>query len=186
MYQNTLVNSTVAIGRNARTAANDATFGWHSSTGPDLDQRDGHVFVNNLLVGTEEYTRPLLSVWQPDSLCAGLGKSQLTQFDNTVFVKRGSGASTPPILWSPVTSGECQMAFESIESFRKVVPQFAAQSLLFVGDIPLFKNPHGGNFQLLKEFPGSKAAAPVPDDVRAALGIPRTGIRFVGAYSPSP
>jgi len=186
MVQNTLVNSTVSIGRNARTAANDATFGWHSSTGPGVDQRDGHVFANNLLTATEGYHRPLLSVWQPDSMCAHLNRPQLNGFDNNVYVKGGAGASTPPILWSPATKSECQMAFESIESFRKVAPEFSAQSLMFADDIPLFKNPELGNYQLLDSFPGSKAAAPVPDEIRSALGLPQKGVKYLGAYPPSP
>ena len=33
VYQNTFVNSTVCIGRNGRSPANDGLFGWHSGTG---------------------------------------------------------------------------------------------------------------------------------------------------------
>ena len=64
IYQNTFVNSTACIGRNGRVAAGDR-FGWHASTGPDVEKRDGHEFVNNLLTGDASYQRPLLFVWQP-------------------------------------------------------------------------------------------------------------------------
>ncbi len=67
IYNNTFVNSIACVGRNGRVAAGDR-FGWHATTGPDVDERDGHVFVNNLLVGCTEFTRPLLFVWQPASL----------------------------------------------------------------------------------------------------------------------
>jgi hypothetical protein len=58
MYQNTFVNSVACIGRNARTAAGDH-FGWHASTGPDIDKREGHAFVNNLLTADGNFDRPL-------------------------------------------------------------------------------------------------------------------------------
>ena len=54
VYQNTFVNSTACFGRDKRSAAGDH-FGWHPSTGPDVDQRFGHVFVNNLLTGDAEF-----------------------------------------------------------------------------------------------------------------------------------
>jgi len=63
IYQNTFVNSTACIARNARSAVGDH-FGWHPSTGPNVDERDGHIFVNNLLTGDENFNRPLLYVWQ--------------------------------------------------------------------------------------------------------------------------
>jgi hypothetical protein len=50
------VNSTASIGRKERSAVGDH-FGWHPSTGPDVDERDGHVFVNNLLTAGENYHR---------------------------------------------------------------------------------------------------------------------------------
>ena len=65
IYHNTFVNSVACIGRNGRNAVADH-FGWHPSTGPDVDKRDGHIFVNNLLTNDYNFDRPLLFVWQPD------------------------------------------------------------------------------------------------------------------------
>ena len=60
MYQNTLVNSTACVSSSERSAVGDH-FGWHPATGPDVDERDGHVFVNNLMTGDDGFNRPLLS-----------------------------------------------------------------------------------------------------------------------------
>jgi hypothetical protein len=138
MYQNTLVNSTVTIARNARAAANDAIFGWHSSTGPDVEKRDGHVFVNNLLAGEEKYRRPLLFVWQPDSLCRQLGMPQLKQVDHTTFVQRSE--SNVLIVGSPANNRDCQMEFESLEGFQKMYPVFSAHRRSSGGTVPAFKS----------------------------------------------
>ena len=54
--------------RNERSAVGDH-FGWHPATGPDVDEREGHVFVDNLLVASEASTRPLLRFEQPPALC---------------------------------------------------------------------------------------------------------------------
>jgi parallel beta-helix repeat protein len=87
IYQNTMINSTICIGRNGRSPATDGTFGWHSGTGPDVDKREGHVFVNNLLFSNKNFNKQLLFVWQPESLCKQLAKPQLKQLDYNVYVQ---------------------------------------------------------------------------------------------------
>jgi len=185
IYNNTLVNSTVTIARNARTAANDALFGWHSSTGPDVEKRDGHVFVNNLLTGDKNYRRPFMFVWQPDSLCKRLSRPMLKQFDNDVFVRSTDQSATPLLRWSPTMTDACQAAFESLESFQKMFPEFSARSRSFGDDVPLFRNRELGNYQLSQTFPGSGAASALPGEIAKALGISKN-LRFVGAYPPLP
>ena len=54
VYHNTLVNAPASFERTERSATNDH-FGWHPQTGPDVDQREGHVFVGNLLVATASF-----------------------------------------------------------------------------------------------------------------------------------
>ena len=186
IYQNTLVNSTVCIGRNARSAANDRLFGWHSSTGPDVDNRDGHIFVNNLLTGDENYRRPHLSVWQPDSLCKRLGKPQLKQLDYNVYVQDSNNDSAPLIMWSPAANSDCRMAFESPESLRKVYPPFAVHSRSFAGGVPLFKSRELGKYELLRASPASNDGSELPGEIRKLLSVPENGPRFVGAYPPIP
>ena len=51
-YHNTFVDTPASFERNERSAVGDH-FGWHPAPGPDVDKRDGHVFVGNLLVAGE-------------------------------------------------------------------------------------------------------------------------------------
>ncbi|MFH0990091.1 MAG: right-handed parallel beta-helix repeat-containing protein [bacterium] len=183
VYQNTLVNSTVCIGRNERTAANDRTFGWHSSTGPDVDKRDGHVFVNNLLTGNSTYHRPLLFVWQPASLCKQLPNSQLRQLDYTVYVRTIETTQAPLIVWSPAPGEECQVGFESLSDLRKLYPEFSGNSLsLYNYHGPLFKSTELGNYQLLPEFPGANSGIQLPVEISKFLRLSKGNGPYVGAY----
>jgi parallel beta-helix repeat protein len=186
LYQNTLVNSTVCIGRNARTAANDRMFGWHSSTGPDVDKRDGHVFVNNLLTGDADYRRPLLFVYQPDSLCRQLPTPLLKQLDNNVYI-RSNETSSPLIVWSPAPGGQCQARFQSLEDLRRLYPAFSASSHYY-GNYsgPLFKSRELGNYELLPTSPGAKSGSPLPAEIRRLLGQSNRAGGYVGAYPQVP
>lgn len=186
IYQNTLVNSTVTIGRNGRTPANDAMFGWHSSTGPEVAAREGHVFVNNLLVGDKTYQRPLLSVWQPDSLCRQLSAPQVKQLDHNVYVRPSAENAGALILWSAGKNQDCRTGYQSLNGFRSAWPAFSTSSLSFTGSIPLFKSPELGNYQLIQSFPGSAAAAPLPADIGGLLGKQAKDLKYIGAYLPSP
>jgi parallel beta-helix repeat protein len=180
MYQNTLVNSTACISRSERSAVGDH-FGWHPATGPDVDQREGHVFVNNLLYGEANSIRPLLFVWQRDILCERLTRPQLSQLDHNVFVKSSAQKAMPMILWSPVANDSCIIGFDSPDELNKLHPEFSAHSKLFTDFIP-FKSKELGNYQLLPAFPGTKAAAPLPDELKQLLNRPKKEVTYVGAY----
>jgi parallel beta-helix repeat protein len=185
MYNNTFVNSTVCIGRNERSAANDH-FGWHPSAGPDVNEREGHVFVNNLLTADEDFNRPLLAFSQPPVLCKLLNKPQVKQLDNNVFVRRGD-AYGDQILWSPAPNTRCQEPFASPEDMHKAYPEFSANSRNFVNYAgPLFKNPKQGDYHLLKTFEGSGAATKLPSEIGKLLGLSQTNAPFIGAYQPIP
>jgi parallel beta-helix repeat protein len=186
VYQNTFVNSVAFFGRNERSAVGDP-FGWHPSTGPDVNERDGHVFVNNLLTVDENYRGPLLVLWQPEKLCERLNKPQVKQLDYNVYVRGGDRASEPLILWSPAAGDNCQMRFESPEGLQKLHPEFSAHSKYFANyNGPLFKSPELGNYQLLQAFPGSTAATTLPSETGELLGRPKQDARFTGAYPPLP
>ncbi len=186
IYHNTLINSTVSIGRTPRTAEGDH-FGWHPSTGPDVDERDGHVFVNNLLTGDESFDRPLLFVWQTSNLCERLDKPMMKKLDYNVYVRDTDKTSRPLIYWSPAMNEDCQLSFESPEELNKQHPEFSANSKYFANyDGPLFRSHELHNYQLLQEFPGSRAASVLPDEIRKLLIYPKKGARFVGAYPVCP
>jgi hypothetical protein len=184
IYQNTLINSIASIGRTPRTAEGDH-FGWHASTGPDVDERDGHVFVNNLLTGEENFNRPMLFVWQTSNLCERLDKPMMKQLDYNVYVRDTDKTSRPLIYWSPVMNENCQLSFESPKDLHDLHPEFSANSQYFANyNGPLFRSHELGNYQLLKGFPGSKAVSRLPVKIRKLLGYPKKGQRFVGAYPP--
>ncbi|MBN2104906.1 right-handed parallel beta-helix repeat-containing protein [bacterium] len=181
ILQNTLVNSTVSIARTSRIAAGDR-FGWHASTGPDVDERDGHILMNNLLTGDENFHRPLLTFWQPKSLCDRLHTPQVQTLDHNVYV-RASVTSTPLIYWSPVKHPEdCQAALESPEDLTNLHPAFSANSRYFFDyHGPLFKCRELGNYQLSNKFTGSEAAAPLPATIEKFLGK-SSSVQYIGAY----
>jgi parallel beta-helix repeat protein len=187
LYQNTLINSTVCISRNERTAANDRMFGWHSSTGPDVDKRDGHIFVNNLLTGDSRYTRPLLNVWQPPSLCQQLPSPLVKQFDHNVYVRYAEELSSPVILWCPAHGEQCQAAFATVTDLNKLYPEFEANGLSLAGySGQLFKSATLGNYQLLPTAPGAKSAIALPEEIRKLLGQTKKTAPYVGAYPQMP
>ena len=184
IYNNTFVNSTACIGRNERSAVGDH-FGWHPSTGPDVDERDGHIFVNNLLTGDKDFNRLLLYVWQPAMLCDRVTNSQLKQLDHNVYVSGSNTSDNPIILWSPEKNESCRLTFNSIDGFRNLHPNFSARSLYFFDYAnPLFKSPELGNYQLLHDFPGSKSGMQPPAEISMRLSDYKKNKQYVGAYAP--
>ncbi|HVN47517.1 MAG TPA: right-handed parallel beta-helix repeat-containing protein [Bacteroidota bacterium] len=178
IYQNTFINSTACIGRNARVAAGDH-FGWHPSTGPDVEKREGHVFVNNILTGDAKYRRPLMAVWQPDSLYQRLPKSQLKQIDDNVFVRDSSNAFGPLIYWSVVAGEPSEKAFASFVGIQNLYPAlFQHCQYIPTDNNQIFLSRDLKNYQLLHSFPGSR----VPSDIATSLGLQDHKAEYIGAY----
>jgi len=177
--QNTFINSTACFGRNARVAAGDH-FGWHASAGPDVDRRDGHIFINNLLAGDEAYRRPLLFVWQPASLCEKLPRPLLQQLDYNVYVRGSASGSYPMILWSPVANEQCQAGIDSLAELQKFTG-FPMHSRV-LQPAAFFKSPELGDYKILPGFPGADCATSTPAPVRKALGCVQAEKPYVGAY----
>jgi parallel beta-helix repeat protein len=186
IYQNTFVNSTACIARNGRTPATDRLFGWHSSTGPEVDKRNGHVVVNNLFSGDKNYHRPLLFVYQPEPLCKQLDKPMVKEIDHNVYVRHPDKPAKPLIVWSPAQDSLCQVQLQSPEDLHKLYSGFSARSRSYSDDIPLFKDRELGSYQLMPAFPGSKDASVVPEEIRRLLGLAEKDIKYVGAYPPLP
>lgn len=184
VYNNTFRNSVATFGRNARTPANDGTFGWHSSTGPDVEQREGHAFVNNILEADSSFHRPLLFVWQPDSLCARLPNSMLQQCDANSFVRSASNATDPLVWWSPFANAGCQGRLYTLDPLK------AIGSMSFTGNrssndaAGLAKPvPNAGQYHTVGQDQGTDAGAPIPARIRILMGIDQD-IRFRGAVTP--
>ena len=182
IYQNTFVNSMVAIGRDDRSAEGDH-FGWHPATGPGVDERVGHVFVNNLLT-SKDMNRPLFFTWQPDFMCDRLTDSQLEQMNNNVYVRGIHKTEAPLLLWSPASTENCQTELQSPEALTKLHSEFATNSRFYdTYGGPLFKGRELKNFQILPDFPGKDAGSELPTMVKDLLVVEES-IDYVGAYPP--
>jgi hypothetical protein len=182
MYQNTLVSSQVLIGRTERTAQGDH-FDWHPSTGPGIDERYGHLFKNNLLVGTQGYDKPLLSVWQPAVLCGRINTQQLNELNNNVYVRISDDKTRPLLFWSPLENNECRSYLNGLADLQKLHPEFSANSQMFDNYRgPLFRSIELGNLQLLPGFTGSQAAAPLPAEISRLLNQTENEAPYIGAY----
>lgn len=184
VYQNTLINSPASFERNERSAVGDH-FGWHPRTGPDVDQRDGHVFVGNLLVARESFTSPLLRFEQPQALCARLTRPQVTELDSNLYVRQGI-SQEPLISWSPDAAEKCQIGLDSLAALQNVAPAFERNGRAFSGYAgALFRSPELRNYELSQLPPGTPPVASVPPDVLRVLGW-KDGRNAPGAFSLSP
>jgi hypothetical protein len=170
VYNNTFVDTPASFERDGRTATGDH-FGWHAATGPDLDKRDGHVFVNNLMVASDAYREPLLRFEQPASLCARLPRPLAKEINGNVYVRAtspGAAAAPPLIVWSPTGNDTCSTRLRSLDEFRKLMPAFEASGRqLERTPRSIFKSPDLGRYELLEALPAGEA---LPDDVRKLLG----------------
>jgi hypothetical protein len=186
VYNNTFVNTVASFERTPRSAVGDH-FGWHPATGPDVDRRDGHVFVNNLLTADERFSKALLRFEQTASLRDRLTQPQVKQLDYNVFVRQGGVGAKTLIVWSPAATDNSLVELDSLAAFQKLQPQFSAHSREFVDyHGPLFKGRELGRYELLRAFPASASAAPLPAEIRELLGWPKDAPVFPGAYAPLP
>ncbi len=183
VYNNTFVDTRAAFERNERSATGDH-FGWHPSTGPDVEQREGHVFVNNLLVASETYRNPLLQFEQPKSLCTKLPRPQAKAVGGNVYVRANlPGTGAPPlILWSPAATETCVARPWSLDEFRKLAPAFETTGRqLDQTPQSIFKGPDLGRHELLRALPGTPAGEMLPADVLTLLGWSEGDAQSLGA-----
>jgi hypothetical protein len=169
VYHNTLVNAPVAFERNERSAVGDH-FGWHPRTGPDVDQREGHVFVGNLLVSMDSSGGPLLRFEQPQALCERLTRSQVAQLDGNLYVRQ-AGASQPLLVWSPATGDNCQSGLGSLTELQKVSPDFERHGRFLGNDgRALLRSHELRSCELAQLPPGVEPVPGVPAEVKRLLG----------------
>lgn len=181
-YNNTFINSIACFGRDGRNPAEDH-FGWHSSTAPDIDKRDGHVFVNNLLTADREFNRPLLYVWQPNTICDRITGPQFKQIDYNIYVHRRQTDAIPSIIWSPASDDRCFFELDSPEVIHKLYPGFSAHCQYLHRDIEnVFKSPELGNYQLLSGFSEADDAMALPAEIYQLLELKKKIKPYIGAY----
>lgn len=182
IYQNTFVNSGLAIDRTPRSAAADH-FGWHPATGPDVDERVGHVIANNLLITDPSYDQPLIRIGQSESLCGELTDSQIATMHSNVLVREQGGNHAGLISIAPVDGAEaCTRTYTTLEELEADFPDFAVHTEMGNYPGPILKNLRLRNISLLPTFPGNTAVDTLPAPIRELLGLPQTGALRRGAY----
>jgi len=179
-YHNTLIDAPASFERNNRSGKNDH-FGWHPLTGPDIDQRGGHVFVGNLLVQDESLAKPFLQVTQAPVLCGILTNSQIARLDDNVYICDGE-AGNIFVTWSPVDGTNCTAQYKTLDEFRQANPQFEKHGRYFGnGYGAIFKGAELGNYELIQPLPEMKDS--LPPNVRQLLGWSKQEAQTPGAYS---
>jgi hypothetical protein len=109
----------------------------------------------------------------------------LKQLDYNVYVRGSTRVSDPLILWSPAKNAGCRTSFTSLDNLQALYPEFESGSRFYSGyNGPLFKSRELGNYQILKEFPGSALATPLPPEISKLLGRTAKGKAWIGAYPP--
>jgi parallel beta-helix repeat protein len=185
VYNNTFIDAPASFERTQRSATGDR-FGWHPSTGPDVDQREGHVFSNNLAVATDSYRGPLARFEQPAALCEKLPRPMVKATGGNVYVRAGAPSATSPapvlITWSPSSAEGCMSSVGSLDEFHKLAPSFETGGRMLDATLrSIFKGPDVGRYELRQPLPEADAPA-LPADIRKLLGWSETQARTVGAY----
>lgn len=179
-YNNTFVNSTACFARDERSHEGDH-FGWHPASGPGVEERHSHIFVNNLLYGDENFTQPLLTVWQSSKVCDRAKGSPMSQIDNNIYVKKNAPVNSPVMYWSPANNENCQLAIYSFDQLGKLYNGFEKNSTYLENySSAIFKNAELGNFEVLSNFEIAAKQAPIPAEVNKMIN--RKKEIGVGAY----
>lgn len=181
VYHNTFLNAPASFERDTRSAQGDH-FGWHPSTGPDVHERDGHVFSGNLLLADARFAKALLRADQHPALKDKLTKPAFDAVDHNVYVRPAGTAAPALIAWSPGAGDTNQFMLAAPAELTAKLPQFEARSLL----LPLAPNAVVQSPELRRYAPARPlppGAAP-PAAVAQLLGWPQRDAYAPGAYQP--
>jgi len=167
VHHNTFVNSPVLIDRNERSAQGDH-FGWHPQTGPDVNERTGHVVEGNLLVADAALQGPLLRIEQSPATCGRVTAAMAERVDGNVYIRPASGQ--PLVSWAPMPGTPCQASFAGLDEFRQAQPGVEARGrALTPAGGAVFRSPELRRFELAR-VPEGVQPLPVPAELRKLLG----------------
>jgi len=182
MYNNTFINSPVTIARDTRGDEVDR-FGWHITTGPGVEARDGHIFSNNLLYMDEHTQRPMLFVWQPTELCQRTPNPQLASMNNNVFIHQNTPRDYPLILWSPFQNEACQAQLHSVQELHELHTEFSAGCrFLDANTAQVFVDRAANDFRLNPDFARNLPTVSMPEEVAQSLLKRVRDFRRPGAF----
>ncbi|MCF3649593.1 right-handed parallel beta-helix repeat-containing protein [Synoicihabitans lomoniglobus] len=181
-YNNTYVNSIMRITRTPRSAQGDH-FDWHPASGPDVDERFGHVARNNLFFsdGGLLEAHNMVSVTQEAELVDRL-KNQTATFDHNAYVRTSAGP-TELITWSPVATESGQATYATLGDLQDVVETVDPNGVeLSDYDGPIFRSMQLQRYDLSPAFPAATAAGTIPGDVAELIGLDPAAGGAPGAY----
>ena len=168
VYHNTFVNSAAQFERNERSAQGDH-FGWHPQTGPDVNERVGHVFEGNLLVADARFKGPLLRFEPSAVTCGKVTQAMTSRVDGNLYL-RSQGGLQPLVSWAPVSGANCQSRFASLDDFRQAVPGVETNGRAWLNyEGAVFRSPELHRFELAR-VPDGVQPQPVAEEARKALG----------------
>jgi hypothetical protein len=182
-YNNTFYNARVAFDRNDRVAAGDV-FDWHTTTGPGLDERQGQIFLHNVMAASDSFRGPLLEFGQwPSSLCDKLKNAQATEVDGNVYLRDAASATEPLIVYAPSQGENCASRLGSLDDFRKLEPAFEKNGVeIDRSPRSILKGPDLGHFELQHPLPNAPAMNFLPPEVRTLLGWSEAEAKTPGAF----
>jgi parallel beta-helix repeat protein len=184
VYNNTMINSRVNFSRDNR-GDQLGVFGWHVTLGPGVEERDGHVFVNNLLYMSNEHDSPMLHTGQPPFMCERLTEPHLKTLDYNVYVRGNeeSDHNAPIIRWSPYQGEDCRIQIYSPHELNELIHEFASNSRYYENfEGPLFMDMENKDYHLVSQFPGLDAATSIPSHIAKAIGLKEVKKPFIGAF----
>jgi parallel beta-helix repeat protein len=182
VYNNTLINSMMNFRRTDR-GDKIGTFGWHVTTGPGVEERDGHVVMNNLLYMGEDNDSPMVHTEQPADMCDRLDQPHFKAFDSNVFVREvKDGEKHPVIRWSPFENEDCGADLYTPGELNELVAEFSAKGEYYENyEGQIFVDVDNDNYELVEGFPGKNAATTMPSQVAGFLGVDAENATFIGA-----
>ncbi|MBK8478919.1 MAG: right-handed parallel beta-helix repeat-containing protein [Opitutaceae bacterium] len=196
VYHNTFVNTGAAFERDGRSAVGDH-FGWHPSTGPDVEERVNHVFMGNLMVAdtalplpawsyrladASPYT-PLVVFGQPQKLAERLKMPHVSAFDGNVYVRSGTALPGSLVSWSPSVGEKTTVEYATLAAFRKAQPAYETHSQEF--ELPssaVVRSVFLKNYELVPSFTAKVPAETLPAKVQQLLGWSAADATTPGAY----
>ena len=181
VFNNTFINSLPVFARDSRGDGSDH-FGWHVTTGPGVDDRDGHSFYNNLLVNNGTNDRPLLSIWQLAGMCERLTTPALKTLSNNAYFKLKPGHA-PIVMLNQKIGDSCISELHTIEALAATVPGYGKGSFMAPTDSPSpFVNTALQRYELID---GSVSAIPAPLEIpknQASAASMDSSPATIGAY----
>ncbi|TCO09382.1 right-handed parallel beta-helix repeat-containing protein [Natronoflexus pectinivorans] len=186
IYNNTMINSKVNVRRDSR-GDQLGTFGWHVTLGPGVEERDRHIFVNNLMIMTEDNDSPMVMAGQPAHMCDRLTTPHFSTFNNNVFVRYYNVEGDKPALidWSPYSNEECLRKFYTSGELNEFLSQFSSDCIYidnYEGDV--FVDIENNIFKLSTDFVGLGNPTRIPEQVLTMMGVSIDKEPFIGAIAP--